>query len=124
MWPRARAGGVIHRIISAAESSDHSRAVGRGAVHPRTRPGGTVSLSPPSPSVPAGPPPRRAGHSLASAPPLTAVPAAAPPVAAATGLVLASGPLPAEAASGTGPGAPTAWHNGSFAVDPESVVSR
>ena len=84
----------------------------------------TVSLSPPSPSVPSGPPPRRAGRPLASARRLAAVAAAA--LAATTGLVLASGPLPADAASGTGASASatTAWHDGTFALDPDGVVSR
>src|SRR3984885_2098249 len=84
----------------------------------------TVSLSPPSPSGPSGPPPRRAGRPLASARRLAAVAAAA--LAATTGLVLASGPLPADAASETGASASatTAWHDGTFALDPDGVVSR
>jgi hypothetical protein len=74
-----------------------------------------VSLSPPYPS-------QRVRR-------LTAIAAAA--LAAATGLVLASGPLPADAASGTGTSAPgstagatTAWRSGSFALDSGAVVSR
>jgi len=89
----------------------------------------TVSLSPPTPSVPSSAPPRPAGHAISGARRLTAIAAAA--LAAATGLVLASGPLPAEAASGTGStgtgssaSASTAWHDGTFALDPDSVVSR
>ena len=89
----------------------------------------TVPMSPPTPSVPSSPPPRRAARTTASARRLAAVAAAA--LAAATGLVLASGPPPAEAASGTGSSATgstasttTAWHDGTFALDPDGVVSR
>ena len=86
----------------------------------------TVSLSPPPrASVPSSPPPRSGGHPLASARRLAAVVAAA--LAAATGLVLASGPPPADAATAATAAtasATTAWHNGTFALDPDGVVSR
>ena len=89
----------------------------------------TVSFSPPHPTAPSSPPSRHAGPRLASARRLAAVTAAA--LAAASGLVLASGPLSARAdtASGTATGstasaATTAWHDGTFALDPNGVVSR
>jgi hypothetical protein len=95
----------------------------------------TVPLSPPATSVPSSPPPRPAGRPLARARRLAAVAAAA--LAAATGLLLASGPLPARAdaatetaaatgsaATGSTAAASTAWHDGTFALDPDGVVSR
>ena len=91
----------------------------------------TVSFSPPHPSAPSSPPSRHAGPRFASARRLAAVTAAA--LAAASGLVLASGPLSARAdtASGTATAtgstasaATTAWHDGTFALDPDGVVSR
>ena len=88
-----------------------------------------MSLSPPTPPASSSAPPRRAGRAISSTRRLTAIAAAA--LAAATGLVLASGPLPAAAASGTGSSptgstasVTTAWHDGTFALDAGSVVSR
>ena len=83
-----------------------------------------MSLSPPSTSAPSSSPPTRAGRLHASPRRLAAVAAAV--LAAASGLVLASGPLPADAATATGSttSATTAWHDGTFALDPDGVVSR
>ena len=87
-----------------------------------------VSLSPPCPSLPSSSPPRRSGRTITRARRLAAAGAAA--LAAATGLVLASGPLPADAASaaaaatGSTATTTTAWRNGTFALDPDAVVSR
>ncbi|HEX4288499.1 MAG TPA: DUF5703 domain-containing protein, partial [Trebonia sp.] len=87
-----------------------------------------MSLSPPRPSLPSSSPPRRSGRAITRARRLAAAGAAA--LAAATGLVLASGPLPADAASaaaaatGSTAATTTAWRNGTFALDPDAVVSR
>ncbi|HTU73967.1 MAG TPA: Ig-like domain-containing protein [Trebonia sp.] len=70
-----------------------------------------MSLSPPSPSAHSSP--RRRLRRLAAG--LAAL------LAAASGLVLASGQLPARAATST---ATSAWRNGTFALSPDGVVSR
>ena len=134
--------GLMPRFIGSPALPNHRTTSGQSAVGLSTLAlamEATVSLSPPTPSVPSSPPPRRAGRAAARARRLAAVAAAA--LAAATGLVLASGPLPADAASGTGSSATgtsatgtsatgtsvsttTAWHDGAFALDPDGVVSR
>jgi Bacterial Ig-like domain/Domain of unknown function (DUF5703) len=71
-----------------------------------------VSLSPPSPSAHSSPPRRlrRLAAGLAAL------------LAATSGLVLASGQLPAHAATATA--TTTAWRDGTFALSPDGVVSR
>src|SRR5580693_5237844 len=117
--------GLVPRFIGSSALPNHRTTFGQSAVGLSTLAlamEATVSLSPPAASVPSSPPPRRAGRATASARRLAAVAAAA--LAAATGLVLASGPLPADAASGTTASATTAWHDGTFALDPDGMVSR
>jgi hypothetical protein len=93
----------------------------------------TVSLSPPYPSLPSSSPPPhpsspgRPRRPIIRARRIAAVGAAA--LAAATVLVFAGGPLPASAAtssgaSGSAAGATTAWRDGTFALNPDGVVSR
>ena len=89
-----------------------------------------MSLSPRVPFLPSSSPPRRSWRTLARARRLAAVGAAA--LAAATGLVLASGPLPANAATaakaaanaGSTAASTTAWRDGTFAENADAVVSR